>query len=69
MNDKFGIILGRQNSGGGGSGSNPFDQNLNTTNSPTFNGLTISPFTQGSVIFAGSSGLLSQNNENFYWDD
>lgn len=24
---------------------------------------------QGSVLFAGASGLVSQNNANFYWDD
>lgn len=29
----------------------------------------ISTFTQGSVIFAGLSGALSQDNANFFWDD
>lgn len=27
-----------------------------------------SAFTQGSVLFAGASGLLSQDNANFFWD-
>lgn len=31
-------------------------------------GLT-SSLTQGSVVFAGAAGLLSQDNSNFYWDD
>jgi hypothetical protein len=26
-------------------------------------------YTQGSVIFAGASGVLSQDNNNFFWDD
>lgn len=29
---------------------------------------TITPFTQGSVLFAGSSGVYSQDNANFFWD-
>lgn len=28
-----------------------------------------SSFTQGSVLFMGSSGLVSQDNTNFFWDD
>lgn len=28
-----------------------------------------SGFTQGSVVFAGASGVLSQNNASFFWDD
>lgn len=31
--------------------------------------LTVSSFTSGSVIFAGSSGLLSQDNSKFFWDN
>ncbi len=27
------------------------------------------PFTTGSVIFAGASGVLSQDNANLFWDD
>lgn len=26
-------------------------------------------YTQGSVLFAGASGVISQNNSKFYWDD
>lgn len=44
-------------------------QNIGTGSSPTFSGLTLSSFTQGSIIFAGSGGLLSQDNANFFWDD
>jgi hypothetical protein len=32
-------------------------------------GSTIGSATQGSVLFAGASGALSQNNANFFWDD
>jgi hypothetical protein len=36
----------------------------------TFNaGVTLSTFTQGSVLFAGPGGLISQDNTNFFWDD
>ncbi|HEY1041565.1 MAG TPA: tail fiber domain-containing protein [Candidatus Paceibacterota bacterium] len=36
----------------------------------TFNGnITPTGFTQGSVVFAGSGGTLSQNNGKFFWDD
>jgi len=36
----------------------------------TFEGtITPSGFTQGSVIFAGSGGTLTEDNANFYWDD
>lgn len=30
---------------------------------------TATQFTQGSVIFAGASGVYSQDNANFFWDD
>ncbi len=36
-----------------------------------FQGITTPPtglFTQGSVIFAGPSGVLAQDNTNFFWD-
>ena len=32
-------------------------------------GDTIGSATQGSVFFAGASGVLAQNNNNFFWDD
>lgn len=37
--------------------------------SPTLTGLTLSGLTQGSVPFAGASGLISQNNSELFWDD
>ncbi|MCB9216675.1 MAG: hypothetical protein R3F28_17505 [Candidatus Kapaibacterium sp.] len=32
-------------------------------------GLTLPSITQGSVLFAGTSGAISQDNTNFFWDD
>ena len=32
-------------------------------------GDTIGSATQGSILFAGSSGILAQDNSNFFWDD
>lgn len=43
-------------------------QDIRTSASPTFTGLTLSSFTQGSVIFAGASGALAQDNTNFFYD-
>lgn len=37
--------------------------------SGTFALQSSSPFTQGSVIFAGASGIYAQDNANFFWDD
>jgi len=37
--------------------------------SPTFTGTVTLPVTQGSVLFAGASGVLSQDNGNLVWDD
>ncbi|BCX15076.1 MAG: hypothetical protein KatS3mg088_759 [Patescibacteria group bacterium] len=34
-----------------------------------YGNITPSGFTQGSVIFAGTGGVLSQNNSQFYWDN
>jgi hypothetical protein len=42
---------------------------LGVDSSPTFVGITLTGFTQGSVIFADSGGVLSEDNSNFYWDD
>lgn len=30
---------------------------------------TATVFTEGSIVFAGASGVYSQDNANFYWDD
>ncbi len=32
-------------------------------------GDTIASATQGSILFAGTSGILAQDNTNFFWDD
>jgi len=37
--------------------------------SPTLTGLTLSGLTSGSVVFAGTSGVLSQDNTAFFWDN
>jgi hypothetical protein len=44
-------------------------QDIHTGASPTFTGLTLSGLTQGSVLFAGSGGLVSEDNARLYWDD
>lgn len=36
--------------------------------SPTLTGLTLSGLTSGSILFAGASGVLSQDNANFFYD-
>lgn len=54
-----------------GPGSIQLDtaQDIKITASPTFNGLTLSSLTPGSVLFAGASGLISQDNPNLFWDN
>ena len=44
-------------------------QAVGASSSPTFAGLTLSTMTAGSVLFAGTGGLVSQDNSNFFWDD
>jgi hypothetical protein len=44
-------------------------QDIATSSSPTFQGLALSSLTQGSVLFAGASGTISQDNTNLFWDD
>jgi hypothetical protein len=44
-------------------------QDIHTGASPTFAGLTLSSLTPGSVLFAGSGGIISQNNSKFFWDN
>ena len=34
-----------------------------------FSTITLSEMTEGSVIFAGAGGLLSQDNSNFFWNN
>src|SRR5678816_816181 len=43
-------------------------QSIHTGASPTFVGLTLSGLTAGSVVFAGTAGVLSQDNANLFWD-
>jgi len=45
------------------------DQTIKTTSSPTFANLTDSAMTLGSVLFAGTGGVLSQDNTNLFWDN
>ncbi len=45
------------------------NQNVGTDDSPSHPGITLSSMTQGSVVFAGASGVLSQDNAMFFWDD
>lgn len=42
---------------------------LITLSSLSLSGSQVNGFTQGSIIFAGSTGQLSQDNSNFYWND
>ncbi len=53
-----------------GAGSLTLDtvQDIRVSASPTFVNATLSGKTAGSIIFAGASGLLSQDNANFFWD-
>ena len=44
-------------------------QNIHTAATPTFSGLTLSGLTPGSIAFAGTGGVISQDNANFFWDD
>jgi hypothetical protein len=50
---------------GGGSA---LPQALDTAASPTFVGVTLSGLTAGSVVYAGTAGVLSQDNANLFWD-
>ena len=50
------------------NGNSTLNQDLETSDSPTFAGLTLSGMSEGSIIYAGSGGLLSEDNANFYYD-
>jgi hypothetical protein len=45
------------------------NQAVKTTSSPTFAGLTLSGLTPGSVLFAGTGRVISQDNSYLFWDD
>ena len=52
----------------------PNDITISTTKafsgtSASLSSLTVSAMTSGSLFFAGTGGLLSQDNSNLYWDD
>jgi hypothetical protein len=38
-------------------------------NNPTLSNVTLSGFSQGSVLFAGAGGLILQNNSQLFWDN
>lgn len=42
---------------------------ITTAGVVSFTSAAVSGLTSGSVVFAGSSGVLSQNNAAFFWDD
>ena len=44
-------------------------QDIHTGASPTFAGLTLYGLTQGSVLFTGTGGAISQDNANLFWDN
>ena len=44
-------------------------QDYHTGASPTLTGLTLSGLTQGSVVYTGASGVISQDNSNLFWDE
>lgn len=53
-------VAGTANIGGG----------LNVSGSSVLDGsLKLSSMTSGSVLFAGTNGVVSQDNSNFYWDN
>lgn len=45
------------------------NQYLLTSSSPTFSGAILSGLTPGSIVFAGTGGVLSQDNANLFWDN
>ena len=42
---------------------------LGTSSTPAWSSITLSDMTQGSVLFAGAGGLVSQDNTNLSWND
>jgi hypothetical protein len=44
-------------------------QGIRTVDSPEFVGLTLSGLTADSVLFAGTGGVVSQDNANLHWDN
>jgi hypothetical protein len=54
--------------GGAGSITLSLPQDIHSGASPVFLGLSLTGLTQGSVVFAGTSGALSQDNSYFFFD-
>jgi len=53
-----------------GIGNNAPTVALDVTGSERLSGtLTLTPMTAGSVLFAGTAGLVSQDNANLFWND
>lgn len=52
---------------GGGLGDGAFSDD--GTNVTLAGALTLSPITLGSILFAGTGGLVSQDNSNLFWDN
>lgn len=54
-----------------GAGSLTLDtiQDIRVSASPTFVNAILSGKTAGSVLFAGTAGLIEQDNANFFWDN
>lgn len=44
-------------------------QDLDVGDSPTFAELTLTGLTEGSVLFSGPGGLISEDNSNLFWND
>lgn len=42
---------------------------FNAASTLSFSGLTLSDMTVGSILFAGTAGLVSQSNTNFFWNN
>jgi fibronectin-binding autotransporter adhesin len=43
-------------------------QNISATATPTFASATLSNFSNGSLLFSTSSGIISQDNSSLFWD-
>jgi len=54
----------------GVTGATTLGSTLGVTGNTTLNGsLSLPSLTTGSVLFTGASGLVTQNNTNFFWDN
>lgn len=51
------------------SGDSPSFTDLTVTNATSTGTLSLSTLTNGSILFATTSGQISQNNSNFFWKD